>query len=245
MSDARLVMITVYDYPTARAFDLCGFDYFLVGDSVGMVELGLKDTKSVTMAMVIHHLEAVKRGTTQTHLIADMPIHTYDTLDAALDNAHAFLNAGADSVKVEGPCMHIVSHLRQDGIEVIGHIGLTPQTSTDFKMKGTDPAAAKRLGQEARDLERAGCYALILEHMPAALAAAISAAVSIPTIGIGAGPHTGGQVLVSSDLLGLYEKVPPFAKKYADLRGSMINAAETYIREVKDGTFPSEEYYKG
>jgi 3-methyl-2-oxobutanoate hydroxymethyltransferase len=173
-----------------------------------------------------------------------MPINTYDVPETALTNARRFIESGADSVKLEGPCIDIVRALRQEGIEVLGHTGLTPQTASDLKMKGTAPEEAARLKQEALDLEEAGCYALILEHMPAALGRAITDAVSIPTIGIGAGPHTGGQVLVSSDLLGLYEKIPPFAKKYADLRRIMMEAAADYIREVKDGTFPSEEYYK-
>jgi 3-methyl-2-oxobutanoate hydroxymethyltransferase len=237
-------MITVYDYPTARAFDTCGFDFFLVGDSVGMVELGLKDTKTVTMDMVIHHLQAVKRGTEKTHIIGDMPINTYNDKDSAFRNSSCFLENGADSVKLEGPCFEIIEYLCESDIGVIGHIGLTPQTAVSLKMKGTDAEDAERLKQEAKGLENAGCYGLILEHIPASLGREITDIVTIPTIGIGAGPHTTGQVLVSSDLLGLFEKVPPFAKKYADLRSEMINAAAEYIREVKEGTFPSGEYYK-
>ena len=240
----KLVMITVYDYPTACAFDQCGFDYFLVGDSVGMVELGMKDTKSVTMDMVLHHLKAVKRGTSKTHIVADMPINTYDTPDTALENSRLFLEAGGNSVKLEGPVYKSTEMLTSNDIKVIGHIGLTPQTAADFKIRGTNEEDARRLKDEAKGLEQAGCFALILEHMPASLAGEISETISIPTIGIGAGPLCGGQVLVSADLLGLYDRVPPFAKKYANLKEEMIKAGSAYIDEVKDGSFPSEEYYK-
>ena len=240
----RITMITVYDYPTACIFDTCGFNYFLVGDSVGMVELGMPDTKTVTMDMLVHHLKAVKRGTKQTHIIADMPINTYADEDTALKNSSFFIEAGADSVKLEGPCYEVVSHLISKNIEVLGHIGLTPQTAANFKIIGTTSDEVKRLQKEAQGLEEAGCYALILEHMPASAAKDITDCVSIPTIGIGAGPYTSGQVLVSSDLLGLYEKVPPFAKKYADLRNVMADAAKKYIQEVEEGLFPSEEFYK-
>jgi len=239
-----LTMITVYDYPTACAFDECGFDFFLVGDSVGMVELGLPNTKSVTVEMILHHLRAVKRGTRRTHIIADMPLGSYDTEEKALENARLFLNAGAGSVKLEGPCCSVVRHLRENGVEVIGHIGLTPQTAADFKMKGTTPEDAARLKKEAAALEEAGCYALILEHIPAGLGRDITESLRIPTIGIGAGPHTSGQVLVSADMLGLFEKVPPFAKKYVNLREAMRKAAEEFIGDVKSGRFPSPEHYK-
>ncbi|MFH1706577.1 MAG: 3-methyl-2-oxobutanoate hydroxymethyltransferase [Planctomycetota bacterium] len=242
--DRKLAMITVYDHPTACAFDTCAFDFFLVGDSGGMVELGLKDTKTVTMDMMLGLVAAVKRGTSRTHIIADMPIRTYDTPPDALANAMRFLEAGADSVKVEGPCLEVIRYLHTNRIEVLGHTGLTPQTATSLKMKGTTPEDAARLKREAADIAAAGCYALILEHMPARLAQDITRNLSIPTIGIGAGPHTGGQVIVSSDLLGLSEKVPPFAKKYADLRYEMIRAGRQYITEVRDGSFPSPGYYK-
>ena len=240
----HIAMITVYDYPTAHIFDECGFDYFLVGDSVGMVELGLPDTRTVTMEMLAHHLKAVKRGTKQTHIIADMPINTYIDEDTALKNSSFFIEAGADSVKLEGPCYDVVGRLISEDIKVIGHIGLTPQTAADFKIIGTTSEEVERLKEEARELEQAGCYALILEHMPASAGKEITEHVSIPTIGIGAGPYTTGQVLVSSDLLGLFEKVPPFAKKYADLRTVMADAARKYIQEVKEGSFPSEGFYR-
>jgi 3-methyl-2-oxobutanoate hydroxymethyltransferase len=237
-------MITVYDYPTACIFDICGFDYFLVGDSVGMVELGLPDTRSVTMDMLAHHLRAVKRGTEQTHIIADMPINTYSDEETGLRNSSFFLEAGADSVKLEGPCYDVVRRLVAEGIEVIGHIGLTPQTAANFKMKGTTSEEVERLKQEAAGLEEAGCYGIILEHIPASVGQEITEYINIPTIGIGAGPYTTGQVLVSSDLLGLFEKVPPFAKKYADLKTVMEQAARAFIQEVDEGAFPSEEYYR-
>ena len=173
-----------------------------------------------------------------------MPINTYSDGETALTNGTFFIRAGADSVKVEGPCYDAVTKLVSEGIEVIGHIGLTPQTAADYRMKGTSPDEVERLKQEAKGLEEAGCYGVILEHIPASAAGEITGCISIPTIGIGAGPRTTGQVLVSSDLLGLFEKVPPFAKKYADLRTVIAEAGKTYIKEVKQGAFPSEEYYR-
>ncbi len=243
-SGPRITMITVYDYPTARAFDQCGFDYFLVGDSVGMVELGLKDTKTVTIDMILHHLRAVKRGTESTHIVGDMPINSYSDKARALETARMFLGEGADSVKLEGAVLDVVGALTGHDIQVISHIGLTPQTASDFRQRGTDPAEAEMLKQDALSLQEAGCCAIILEHIPSVLSREITEALDIPTIGIGAGPFCSGQVLVSADILGLSDRLPPFAKKYADLKKEMIEAGNLFINEVKNGHFPSEEYYR-
>ena len=242
-TDRAYTMITVYDYPFARALDGCGFDFFLLGDSLGMVALGLENTRQVTMDMMLHHLAAVKRGTRKTHIIADMPIHTYDTPEQSLENARRFIKAGADSVKVEGPCIDIVKTLNKNNIDSIGHIGLTPQTALDYKIQGTVPGEAQRLLREAHALEDAGCFALVIEHVPAKLAKTITEQLTIPTIGIGAGPFTSGQVLVLNDILGLSPRIPPFAKKYVDLSKTITQAACQFVEEVKNKEFPSQEYY--
>lgn len=235
---SKIVVLTVYDYPTARALDGCGLDILFVGDSLGQVELGLERTAEVSMDMILHHLAAVRRGVDQTHLLADMPYGSYSDPDAALENACRLTGAGADSVKLEGPEYRVVEHLVANGVDVMGHVGLLPQTANRFVRQGTKSASARRIQEETSGLADAGCYAVVLEFIPAELAERITESVEMPTIGIGAGPRCDGQVLVVSDLLGLYPEVPSFATKYAHLREEIVRAGETFGADVREGRFP-------
>ena len=236
---AKIVMLTVYDYPTARALDGCGLDILFVGDSLGQVELGLDSTAEVSMDMILHHLAAVRRGVEQTHLLADMPFGSYTDPEAALENARRLTDAGADSVKLEGPEYQVVEHLVANGVDVMGHVGLLPQTASRFVRQGTKSASALRITQETSGLADAGCYAVVLEFIPGELAERISESVAVPTIGIGAGPCCDGQVLVVSDLLGLYPEIPSFATKYAHLREEIVRAGEAFRSDVREGRFPT------
>jgi len=234
-----IAMLTCYDYPTALALDTCGLDIIFVGDTLGEVVLGFPNTTYVTMEMMLHHLGAVRRGVRQAHLLADMPFRSYDEPAAARRNAERLIDAGADSVKLEGPAYEAVRAIRQAGIEAMGHVGLTPQTDQDYRKKGTDEASAERILREATTLAELGCYAVVVEAVPARLAERITRSIPIPTIGIAAGPACDGQVLVSTDLLGLFEKQPPFVTKRADLRGQIIRAAKGFVESVK-GSAPTK-----
>jgi 3-methyl-2-oxobutanoate hydroxymethyltransferase len=211
-----------------------------VGDSLGQVELGLERTAEVSMGMILHHLGAVRRGVQQTHLLADMPYGSYTDRETALENAFRLTEAGADSVKLEGPEYEVVAHLVANGVDVMGHVGLLPQTASRFVRQGTKSSSAQRIQRETSGLDEAGCYAVVLEFIPAELAERITGSVAVPTIGIGAGPRCDGQVLVVSDLLGLYPDVPSFARKYAHLREEIIGAGEAFVSDVRAGRFPTE-----
>jgi 3-methyl-2-oxobutanoate hydroxymethyltransferase len=244
----KIAMLTAYDYPTARLLDEAGVPIILVGDSLGMVVLGYKSTLPVTMAEMIHHVSAVVRGTQRTHVVADMPFMSYQASpEDALRNAGRFLQeAGAQSVKLEGgvSMAETVRRLVEAGIPVMGHIGLTPQSVNQFggfKLQGKTPAAAVKLLNDARALEQAGAYAIVLETIPAPLGKVVSERISIPTIGIGAGPYCDGQVQVLHDLLGLFgDFVPKHAKQYAHLADEIGRAAREYLSEVQQGSFPTE-----
>jgi 3-methyl-2-oxobutanoate hydroxymethyltransferase len=244
----KIAMLTAYDYPTARLLDEAGVPIILVGDSLVMVVLGYKSTLPVTMAEMIHHVSAVVRGTQRTHVVADMPFMSYQANpEDALRNAGRFLQeAGAQSVKLEGgvSMAETVRRLVEAGIPVMGHIGLTPQSVNQFggfKLQGKTPAAAVKLLNDARALEEAGAYAIVLETIPAPLGKVVSERISIPTIGIGAGPYCDGQVQVLHDLLGLFgEFVPKHAKQYAHLADEIGRAAREYLSEVQQGSFPTE-----
>ncbi len=245
----KIAMLTAYDYPTAKIVDEAGIPLILVGDSLGMVVLGYESTIPVTMEEMLHHTKAVVRGTKQAMVIGDMPFMSYHiNADDALYNAARFIQeGGAQAVKLEGgvTVMERVTRLVGCGIPVMGHIGLTPQSIHQlggFKVQGQTAEAAARLLEDAMALEEAGAFAIVLETIPAQLAQIITARVSIPTIGIGAGIHCDGQVQVINDILGSYtEFVPKHAKQYAKLTDIITKAVNQYHNEVKAGTFPTEK----
>ena len=239
--ERKIVMLTCYDYQNAKLLDEAGIDLILVGDSLGMVVLGYSDTKSVTMEEVLHHTKAVARGT-RIPIVGDMPIHSYDSPEKALENARKFLEAGAQSVKLEGLKREAITALRQEGIEVMGHLGLQPQTAEKYAVQGRDEGEAERIFQEALELEKLGVYAIVLECVPSSLAKRISESVKVPTIGIGAGKDCDGQVLVLNDLLGLDESFnPKFVKRYARLSREIKKAVQEFKKEVLEGKFPGKE----
>jgi 3-methyl-2-oxobutanoate hydroxymethyltransferase len=236
---SKIAMLTVYDYPTACALDRCGLDILFVGDTLGEVELGFERTSKVTMEMMLHHLGAVRRGVKETHLLADLPYGSYAAPEQALENARQLLEAGANSVKLEGPRYDVVEYLVAHGVDVMGHVGLLPQTAQRYVRQGTRKSSAARVESEAVGLARAGCYAVVLEYVPTELAQRITPAIPAPTVGIGAGPHCDGQVLVITDMLGLFPRVPSYVRKYAHLYEAIVQAGEAFRDEVKEGLFPS------
>jgi 3-methyl-2-oxobutanoate hydroxymethyltransferase len=246
----RIVMVTAYDAPSGRIADDAGVDLILVGDSAAMVMLGHDSTVPATVDEMLMLTRAVNRGARRPLVIADLPFGSYHVSDEqALETAVRFLKeAGADGVKLEGagPMLSRVRALTAAGIPVTGHVGLTPQTATmlgGFKAQGRSAARAVQLYEEALALEAAGCFALVLEAVPAPVAARITEALEIPTIGIGAGAACDGQVLVWHDLLGLYEGTPPrFVKQYADLAPVIRDAVARYAADVRDGAFPEPKH---
>jgi 3-methyl-2-oxobutanoate hydroxymethyltransferase len=242
-------MLTAYDYSTAKIVDEAGIPLILVGDSLGMVVLGYESTIPVTMEEMLHHTKAVVRGTKRAMVIGDMPFMTYHiSVDDALYNAARFIQeGGAQAVKLEGgvTVAEKVRRIVECGIPVMGHIGLTPQSIYQlggFTVQGKTPEAAARLLEDARALEQAGAFAIVLETVPAQLARIITDKVSIPTIGIGAGIDCDGQVQVINDILGSYtEFVPNHAKQYAKLTDIIQKAVTEYLNEVKAGSFPTEK----
>ena len=233
-------MLTAYDFPTAKLMDEI-VDMILVGDSLGMVVLGYENTTQVTMDDMLHATSAVARGAKNTFIVGDMPIGTYDNKKDALQNANFFLKAGAHAVKIEKK-PEIANFLVKNGIEVMGHSGLTPQTITNFKVQGKDKESAEKILNEAIDLEKAGCFSLVLECIPLELAKIITNKIKIPTIGIGAGIHCDGQVLVTNDILGLYGDFKPrFLKRYAEIGNEMKKAFENYAKDVREKKFPTDE----
>ncbi len=245
-----ITMLTAYDYPTAQALDRVDIDAILVGDSLGMVVLGYQNTLSVTMEDMLHHCKAVSRGARRCHLVGDMPFMSYQvSTPEAIHNAGRFLQEGGmDAVKLEGgrEVAASIEAAVTAGIPVMGHLGLTPQSVHKLgglKVQGTSAEAARRLLEDALILERAGCYAIVLEAIPDRVAELVSERLNIPTIGIGAGAHCDGQVLVTHDLLGLFDQfTPKFAKKYADLQSEMMQAFRDYVADVTSHRFPSAEH---
>jgi len=245
-----LTMLTAYDYPTALAVDQAGIDSILVGDSLGMVVLGYENTLPVTMDEMLHHCRAVSRGASRALLIGDMPFMSYQArVEDAVRNAGRFLQeAGMDAVKLEGgrERLDAVRAIIAAGIPVLGHLGLTPQSVHQlggFKAQAKSAGAAERLLEDARLLTEAGCFGIVLESVPARLAEYVSREIDIPTIGIGAGPGCDGQVLVTHDLLGLFDKfVPRFVKQYAGLHQVISEAIKAYKEDVENGLFPTREH---
>jgi 3-methyl-2-oxobutanoate hydroxymethyltransferase len=246
----KLVMVTAYDHPGARLADAAGVDIILVGDSAADNVLGYDTTVPVTVDELLVLVRAVARGTERALVVADMPFGSFQVSDeTAVANAVRFVKeAGADAVKIEGagPSLSRVQALVGAGIPVMGHVGLTPQSATmlgGFKAQGRTAAKARRLLTEARELEAAGCFAVVLEAVPAAVAARVSDTLHVPTIGIGAGPACDGQVLVWHDLLGLGDRTPArFVKRYADVGTEIRRALEAYADDVRSGAFPAEEH---
>ena len=246
----KLAMVTAYDYPSARIADEAGVELVLVGDSAGMVVLGNESTVPITTEELLMLTRAVTRGAKRPIVVSDMPFGSFQVSDeAAVENAVRFVKeAGADAVKLEGagPTLSRAQAIVGAGVPVMGHVGLTPQSATmlgGFKAQGRTADKAEQLYEDALALEAAGCFAIVLEAVPAPVAAAVTEALRVPTIGIGAGAACDGQVLVWHDLLGLYEgKAPRFVKRYADLAAEAKRALEAYVGDVREGRFPEEQH---
>ena len=246
----KITMLTAYDFPLASLIDRAGIDMILVGDSVANVVLGLESTKQVGMVEMIHHAKAVARGVESALLIGDMPYESYQINPSeSLKNARRFIDeAGCDAVKLEwfDQCLQVAEEMIRAGIQVMGHVGLTPQTADKlggFKVQGKDAQTAKRLIQQAGDLERLGCFSIVLECVPDKIAEIITKKLKIPTIGIGAGVSCDGQVLVTHDLLGLFERYKPkFVKQYINLSSEIEKAVRDYKKEVIEGKFPTQAH---
>jgi 3-methyl-2-oxobutanoate hydroxymethyltransferase len=246
----KITMLTAYDYPMALLEDRAGIDIILVGDSLGMTVLGYENTLPVTMEEMIHHTKAVTRGAKYPFIIGDMPFMSYNTSEReAIINAGRFMKeGGTDAVKLEGgvSVKDIVRAIVKAGIPVMGHIGLTPQTISmlgGFKVQGKDAQAAQKIIDDALLLEDAGAFSILLEAIPDLIAKKITEHLKVPTIGIGAGVHCDGQVLVVHDLLGLFDRfTPKFAKRYVNLSEQMLKAFESYRDEVLKGIFPSDQH---
>ncbi len=246
----KITMLTAYDYPFALLEDRAGIDIILVGDSVGMTVLGYENTIPVTMEEMIHHTKAVTRGAKYALIIGDMPFMSYNTSEQeAILNAGRFMKeGGADAVKLEGGASvkEIVKTIVKAGIPVMGHIGLTPQTISmlgGFKVQGKDAETAQKIIDDALLLEDAGAFSVLLEAVPAPIAKRVTERLKVPTIGIGAGVHCDGQVLVVHDLLGLFDRfTPKFAKRYVNLSEMILKAFESYTEEVLKGAFPTDQH---
>ena len=230
-------MLTAYTTPVARALERAGIPAILVGDTVGMVEMGFDSTRHTTLEHMQYHVGAVRRGAPETHVIGDLPFKTYDDPESALKNARALLDSGADSVKLEGARLDVIKCLVGNGIDVVGHTGLTPQTSESFRQVGRSAEDAQRIFGEAVGIADAGVFMLVLEHIPGSLAERITRAVRVPTIGIGAGTACDGQVLVVNDAIGMGDYWPPFSRQYAYVSKTILDVATSFIREVHEGTF--------
>lgn len=249
-AERKITMLTAYDYPTARLVDDAGIDCVLVGDSLGMVVLGYDSTVPVTMDEMIHHAKAVRRGTKYAFMIGDMPFMSYQlTKEEAVRNAGRFMKeAGCDGVKLEGgdEVVGVTKAIVDAGIPVLGHLGLTPQTVSKlggYRVQGKDADGAKKLLDQALRLEAAGAFAIVLECVPAKVAKMVTEKVKIPTIGIGAGADCSGQVLVTNDMIGLFDRfVPKFVKQYIKLSGLIGDAFKKYREDVECGAFPAKEH---
>lgn len=250
LKNEKITMLTAYDYSTAAMVDAAGIDMILVGDSLGNVVLGYENTLAVTMDDMVHHTRAVTRATSHTMVVGDMPFLSYHiSVPEAVRNAGRLIQeAGAQAVKLEGGTERIpvVKAILDAQIPVVGHIGLTPQSVNQFggfKIQGKDLEGAKKLIEDARALDAAGVFAIVMECVPSELAKRITEEISVPTIGIGAGPYCDGQVLVINDMLGMFKgHIPKFVKKFANLEPLIMEALEGYKQEVENGAFPGPEH---
>lgn len=252
-SGENISMLTAYDYTMARIIDAAGIDVILIGDSASNVMAGYDTTVPMTLDHMIYHASCVVRGVDRALVIADLPFMSYQVTskEALISAGRMMKEAGVHGVKLEGG-KHIVDTVRKivnAGIPVMGHLGLTPQSIYQFgtyKVRATDDTEAEQLVEDAKSLEKAGCFSLVLEKIPAELAKKVTEAISIPTIGIGAGPDCDGQVLVTHDMLGLNKEFNPrFLRRYADMHSDMTNAVQSYIEDVKAGEFPNEDEQYG
>ncbi|WP_286232339.1 3-methyl-2-oxobutanoate hydroxymethyltransferase [Neobacillus mesonae] len=249
-SNEKIVMLTAYDYPSAKQAEQGGVDVILVGDSLGMVVLGYESTVSVTLDDMIHHAKAVKRGAKDTFIVVDMPFLTYhlSMKDTLMNAGRLIQETGANAVKLEGAdeVLEKITAITKAGIPVCAHLGLTPQSVGvlgGYKVQGKDANAAKKLIEDAKKCERAGAFAIVLECVPKQLAAEVSKAVSVPIIGIGAGLDVDGQVLVYHDLIGYgVERVPKFVKQYHSVHPFMIESIQAYAADVRNKQFPEEKH---
>jgi 3-methyl-2-oxobutanoate hydroxymethyltransferase len=244
----KITVLTAWDYPIAQILDRAGVDIILVGDSLAMVALGHNSTLPLTLDAMIHHAQAVMRGVEKALVVVDLPFLTYqqDVSTAIASAGRVLKETGAGAVKLEGGHPHMietVARLVEIGIPVMGHVGLTPQSvkQLGFRQQGKTEIDRRRILSEAVALEQAGAFSIVLEHIPADLAQEISEKLVIPTIGIGAGVHCDGQVLVTADLLGLSDRLPPFAKAYVDLRETITAAVQAYQQDVQQGGFPVDK----
>jgi len=249
-SGEKITMITAYDYPTAVLVDRAGIDAVLVGDSVGMVMLGYSSTLPVTMREMLHHVKAVVKGVRRAFIVGDMPFMSYNTsIRDSVRNAGLFMKAGCDAVKVEGGAeiIETVKAIVNAGIPVMGHIGLTPQRYAllgGYRVQGRDVKTAERVINDAKMLEEAGVFAIVLELVASEVAKIITEELNIPTIGVGSGPYCDGQVLVVTDILGLtmWTEKPKFVKQYINLSETILNVLKSYSEDVKSGRFPTDEH---
>jgi len=243
-------MLTAYDYPLALLVDQAGVDIILVGDSLANVVLGLESTTEIGMTEMLHHAKAARRGVKSALLVGDMPYESYqENPSEAVKNAKRFIDeAGCQAVKLEwfDGCLNVAKNITEAGIEVMGHVGLTPQTAEKlggFKVQGKDAESARAIIERAKALEAAGCFSIVLECIPTEIARMITNELSIPTIGIGAGVHCDGQVLVTHDLLGLFDRFrPKFAKQYVNLSAGIVDGIKEYINDVQSSQFPDDAH---
>ena len=240
-------MLTAYDYPLAKLLDQCGVDIVLVGDSLANVVLGLPNTKYVGMAEMLHHAKAVNRGVEKAMLVGDMPYEAYQKDPReAVNNANKFVKeAGCDAVKIEWfkDCQLVVEKLVAAGISVMGHVGLTPQTAEEYKVQGKKAEDAKNIINQAKQLEVWGCFCIVLECVPDKLAQVITNSLSIPTIGIGASVYCDGQVLVTPDMLGMFDDYrPKFVKQFVDVKALIIQGINQFKNEVASSTYPDDQH---
>lgn len=233
----QIPMLTAYTYPVAKSIESAGVPIILVGDTVGMVEMGFSSTRDVTIEHMEYHVGAVRRGAPNTHIVGDLPYLADNSPEVALINAKKLISAGADSVKLEGDKLDVIDHLVTNGIAVVGHVGLTPQTAINFKKVGCTNEGGQVVMSAASKIQEAGAFMLVLEHIPSELGKSITNDLCIPTIGIGAGPDCDGQVLVINDALGLGDKWPPFSKQYVQSSKTIENAATQFASEVRGGNF--------
>lgn len=239
----KIIMLTAYDYQIAKILDEEVINIILVGDSLGMVVQGYGDTKNVTMEDMLYHTRAVARGAKKTPIIGDMPLNSDSTIEDALRNAKSFLDAGAHGVKIEGNKTEVIKALISNGIPVMGHIGLLPQTAPTYRVRGKATEDAQKILQDAVQLDKLGVFTMVLESIPESLAKKITKAIGAPTIGIGAGKHCDGQVLVINDMLGLDPTFnPKYVKRYANLNQIIKKAVEDFRQEVRDGEYPDYEH---
>jgi 3-methyl-2-oxobutanoate hydroxymethyltransferase len=248
-AEKKITMLTAYDYPMAKLIDEAGIDIILVGDSLGMVVLGYDSTLSVTMEDMIRHSQAARRGAKRAMLVGDMPYKSYDNEKDAVRNAKRFMEeAGCDAVKLEGGAESLAAAtaITKSGIPLMGHLGLTPQSIEKlggFKVQGKTAEAAKIIIDDAMELEKAGCFSIVLECIPSPIARIITEKLAIPTIGIGAGRDCDGQVLVINDMVGLFDRfLPKFVKQYVKLSDKILEGVRAYKKEVEEGAFPSQDH---